>query len=149
MTGMSFEAIVRDYDLRCGVERAFNTYVGSHGTWWLPDYTPDAGTFQKLTIESGVGGQVVLSHQGLGDFVIGQVTVWEPSERLAYSTTLAQTPEYPSEISVTFTPTADGCHFHFEHGGWNEGNEKDREKFRDWGLILPRFVALAESVGGS
>jgi hypothetical protein len=43
----------------------------------------------------------------------------------------------------------DGCNFRFEHGGWNDGNAADRDKVSEWPEILDRFVALADSVGGS
>ncbi|GAA1619623.1 hypothetical protein GCM10009744_02880 [Kribbella alba] len=141
---MGFEAIVHEYDLRCGAEQAFEVYVA--GQWWHPKYTPDPGSFEKLTIGPE---SVVLTHRGLGEFVIGQVVESSPPSRLVYTSTLAQTPEWPSEITVAFTPGADGCHIGFEHGGWNDGNAADRKKFSDWPEILDRFVALADSVGGS
>jgi uncharacterized protein YndB with AHSA1/START domain len=145
MTGMVSEAIVLDYDLRCDVARAFDVYVGSAGTWWTASYTPEPGTFERFTIGPGAGAPVVFSHRGSEDFVIGQVTVWEPPHRLAHTWALAQTAEHPSEISVTFTPAGEATHFHFEHGGWNDGNAQFREKFGDWPLILAAFVTLAES----
>jgi len=55
--------------------------------------------------------------------------------------TLAQAPDHPSEISVTFTPGGEGCRFHFEHGGWTD----DRGKFSEWPPLLERFVDLADS----
>jgi hypothetical protein len=125
MAGMGLEAIVHEYELRCGVERAFGVFARA-GEWWHPDYTPDAGTFEDLTIEPGVGGRVFLTHKGMGEFDIGRVTVWEPPGRLVYTSTLAQVPDHPSEISVSFTAAGEGCRFHFEHGGWNEGNAPDR-----------------------
>jgi hypothetical protein len=36
----------------------------------------------------------------------------------------------------------------FEHGGWNEENKQDCSKFRDWPVILERFVAMAERSDG-
>ena len=100
---MVLEPISHDFELRCRPERAFTAYDGSAGPWWHPEYTPVPGSFEKLTIGPGVDGPVVLSHRGLGDFVIGQVTVWDPPGRLAYTSTLAQAPDHPSEISVSFT----------------------------------------------
>ena len=136
--------IVHQYDLRCPAARAFEVYVGRTGDWWHPDYTPDPASFEDLTIEPGAGGRVFLTHRGMGEFDIGRVTVWEPPERLVYSSVLGQEPDQPSEIAVTLTPRGGGCRFRFEHGGWHAGNAADRDKFTEWPRILDRFVSLAE-----
>jgi len=70
--------------------------------------------------------------------------VWEPSRRVVHTFTLAQDPAHPSEVAVEFVPTGEGCTVRFAHGGWNEDNAGVREKFRDWGMLLDRFAALAE-----
>ena len=83
-------------------------------------------------------------HTGGQRYQWGEVTAWEPGERLSCTSTLAQTRESPSEIVVTFEPAADGCRVRFEHGGWDERYEADRRKFGDGPLILAGFVELAE-----
>jgi len=60
-------------------------------------------------------------------------------------THLAQPPETPSEIRVTFETAASGCSVRFEHGGWTAANVEQRAKFREWPLLLRRFAALADS----
>ena len=73
------------------------------------------------------------------------MTAWERPHRLAYATHLAQPRETPSEIRVTFEPSADGCSVRFEHAGWTAANADQRARFREWPLLLRRFAALADS----
>jgi hypothetical protein len=142
---MDLAPIVHEYPLRCSAERAFEVFTARIGAWWHPEYTADPTTLRGVTIEPRVGGRVYATHEGdpAGDGW-GQVLVWEPGRRVVYSSTLAQSAEHPSEISVSFTPRGDGCWVRFEHGGWDDGNAADRRKFTDWRRILDRFATLAD-----
>lgn len=139
------EPITLDYRLPGSPGRAFDLYANRIGQWWDPEYTASPQTLQAITIEPHVGGRVYALHSDLGVHGWGEVTAWEPGKRLAYTSTLAQSRQYPSEITVRFEPDGDGCAMHFEHGGWNEHNAADRERFGDWGRILDRYARLARS----
>lgn len=137
------EAIAHRYDLRCSPEHAFDVYVNRIGEWWHPDYTADPQAMESVTIEPRVGGRVYATYRDAGDETWGRVTAYEPPGRLVHTSTLAQTPDHPSEITVRFAPAEGGCKVDFAHGGWNEGNASYRGKFSDWRLILDRFARLA------
>jgi len=141
---MSLDPIRHEYVVGCTPDRAFDTYANRIAEWWDPRYTANPDTFDGVSIEPHVGGEVVETHRGDQRIPWGNVTVWEPGRQLSYTSTLAQTHESPSEITVRFTPDGDRCRVAFEHGGWNEGNKQARSKFQDWPVILARFVALAE-----
>jgi uncharacterized protein YndB with AHSA1/START domain len=149
LAAMILEPILHEYDLSCTPEAAFDVYVNRIGEWWPPNYTANAETLEAVTIEPGVGGRVYEAHRGGDAFTWGRITVWEPTRRLVYTSTLAQTRDHPSEISVRFTPNGDRCSVRFEHGGWNEGNASDRGKFSEWPVILDRFAALANGAPAS
>jgi len=136
--------IALEYRLSCSPERAFDTYVERIGEWWDARYTASAETFERVTIEPGVGGRVFESHRGGGAYEWGVVTAWEPGRRLVHSFALAQDPAHPSEVSVEFTPDGPGCLVRFAHGGWTEDNVHDRRKFGDWPVLLERFADLAQ-----
>lgn len=139
------DPIMHGYDLRCSAQRAFDIYVKRISDWWDPRYTANADTLKLVTIEPRVGGRIYATHTDLGDLEWGRVTVWEPGRRLVYTSTLAQTPEHPSIVSVSFIPNGTLCTMKFEHGGWNEHNASDRKKFSDWPVMLNRFAALANT----
>jgi len=74
---------------------------------------------------------------------------WSRGRRIVHTSTLAQTSEHPSEVSVSFVPRDAGCTVRFEHGGWDRGNAAFRSKFTDWPLILARVAALADAAAAS
>lgn len=143
------EPIVHRYRLRSTPERAFQTYVERIGEWWHPDYTASRQTFSGVVIDPKVGGPIRATFRDRDDDVWGHVTTWSPPHRLVHSFMLAQPPEAPSEVSVSFTPLDAGCEMTFVHGGWTPDNAALRGKFTDWPLILDRFVALLEDGASS
>jgi activator of Hsp90 ATPase-like protein len=136
--------IAHTYKLSCDCTHAFETYAGRIGEWWEPRYTANADTLEAVTIEPRVGGRVFASHSDIGRDDWGEVTVWEPGNRLAHTFTLAQDPAHPSEVAVGFVRTSRGCTMRFAHGGWTEDNSRVRSKFGDWRVMLDRFAALAQ-----
>jgi hypothetical protein len=141
---MSLEPISHRYDLSCRPEQAFDTYVTRIGDWWPATYTANAETLKSVVIESKLGGRVYERHDDGTEIEWGHVTTWDPARVLAYTSTLAQTREHPSEITVRFAVNNGGCTVIFEHGGWGDGNQSYRAKFGDWPIILGRFTNLAE-----
>jgi hypothetical protein len=135
--------IVHEFSLACDPDQAFDVYVSRIGEWWHPGYTANPDTLTGVVIEPEVGGRVYAAHTDMGEVDWGRVTAWEPGRRVSYTSTLAQEPEHPSEVTVRFTPRDDGCHVRFEHGGWNHGNASYRAKFGDWPVMLDRFADLA------
>jgi Activator of Hsp90 ATPase homolog 1-like protein len=145
---VSLEPIVHSYELTCRADQAFDVYVNRIGEWWHPTYTANADSLQTVLIEPGPTGRIIAVHDDIGEDVWGEVSVWEPPHRLEHTFTLAHSSGHASRISVEFEPQGDGCKMRFEHGGWNDPNLSDRVKFSDWPLILDRFAALANQVGG-
>jgi hypothetical protein len=139
---MDLSAIEHEYALGCSPQQAFATFTERIGEWWPADYSPDPGALKDTVIEPGVGGRVFFVVDGLGEVPWGAVTTWDPGHRVAFTSTLAQSRQYPSEVDAVFEAAGEGCEMRLRHGGWNEGNAADRRKFSDWRLILDRFASL-------
>jgi hypothetical protein len=146
MTAVS-DPIAHEYALRCDAEHAFTTFTGRIAEWWDPRYTANAETLQRVTIEPRVGGRVFATHSDMGEHDWGEVTVWEPGRRLVHTFTLAQDPQYPSEVAVDFLSGGSEGHstVRLSHGGWTEASAEAREKFGDWPVLLDRLAALTNS----
>jgi len=142
---MDLSPIRFEYHLRCEPGPAFDVYVQQIGRWWHPDYSPDPAGFRGATIEPWVGGRVLLEDATRGAIPWGEVLEVSGASRLVHSSTLGQTREHPSRITVTFEVQDEGgTLMTFEHGGWTQENATDRVKFTEWPLILDRFAALAD-----
>jgi Activator of Hsp90 ATPase homolog 1-like protein len=133
--------ITLERSLPCTAEQAFATYVGRISEWWDARYTANPDTLESVTIEPRVGGRVYATHSDIGKHDWGEVTLWEPSNRLGHTFTLAQDPHHPSEVAVEFV-SGGGCTIRFQHGGWTDANAAHRRKFGDWPVMLDRFAAL-------
>lgn len=134
--------IRHDVTVRCDPHDAFAIFTGQIGTWWPPDgYSP--GPLRDVRIEPGVGGAVIMELADGSRYQWGTVVTWEPGRRYRQTFTLAQDADHPSELDLIFTADGDRTTVHFAHGGWTAGNLDRRSGFRDWSLILDRYVTLA------
>jgi uncharacterized protein YndB with AHSA1/START domain len=77
----------------------------------------------------------------------GEVLVWEPPHRLAYSWHLRQDRADATHVEITFTPDPEGTRVEIVHAGWERlgdraGALRDRNR-KGWGGLIPHFVAAA------
>jgi hypothetical protein len=61
---MSIDPIRHEYVVECGPDRAFDAYANHMSEWWDPNYTANSETFEGVSIEPRVGGDVVEMHRG-------------------------------------------------------------------------------------
>lgn len=130
--------------LTCDAATAFDVFTSRMGEWWPPTHTPDAESFDTVVVEPRRGGTVAMRMKDGSSYPFGVVTTWRPGEVYAQTWTLAQTPDDPSSLTVTFSDRLRGCLVLLEHGGWHAGNAGFREKFGDWPMLLERYAALAQ-----
>jgi hypothetical protein len=101
---MTLSPIVLDYLLRVPCVRAFECYAGRIGEWWPAQYSRDAAGFAGVTIEPFVGGRVYASFRDGSTDDWSEVLAYEPGRLVRHTFTLAQSPDAPSELDVTFEP---------------------------------------------
>jgi hypothetical protein len=127
-------------------EVAFEVFTLGMGSWWDPAYTPDADSFDGITLGPEVGATVSMVH-GDSSYPFGNVTLWEPGVRYVQTYWLAMDPAHPSTIEASFTAEGDGCRVDFEHGGWTDDNAAVRAKYGDWGHLLERYADAVAQIG--
>ncbi|HEX4473167.1 MAG TPA: glyoxalase superfamily protein [Nocardioides sp.] len=130
------------YDLSCSPDLAWDAFVRRIDTWWHPAYGPPG--LREVRIDPLVGAAVTMSLDDGTTYPWGTVTASDQPRHYAQTFTLAQDPEHPSTLDVTFEPHLRGCQVHFEHGGWTAGNVAGRARFSEWSILLDRFAAVAE-----
>ena len=138
------EPITETRSLTCTSADAFTAFTVRVGEWWPPSYSPDPDTLDTVVIEPMIGGRVFMRMVDGTEHDFGEVTSWSPGQIYAQTWALAQDPEHPSSLTVTFTPTRDGCEVRLQHGGWHDGNVAYRDKFGDWALILDQYAETAQ-----
>jgi uncharacterized protein YndB with AHSA1/START domain len=103
---------------------AFAVFTEDLDAWWQrgPRYRFLAPYQGVLRLEPRAGGRLlhVRDDDARDEFVVGQVRVWDPPGRLAFSWRLPNfTAEQSTEVEVRFEAVADGTRVTLTHGGWD------------------------------
>ena len=149
MSTGTFPAVERSLTVDVAPDWAFRFFTEKIGDWWpLEDYSMFAssgrGRPDEIVFEPGVGGRVF---ERLGDEVCvwGEVHVWEPPHRVAFS--WRTNPEWPdvTDVEITFTPEESGTRVRLRHTGWErlgDRAEAARASYAGgWGEVLGRYEA--------
>jgi hypothetical protein len=126
--------IVHELRIELEPEAAFDRFTSF--SWWRNYGIKEGG---RAVIEDG---EVIFENPD-GTFSIGTITDWQPGRRYAQTFTLAQDPDFPSSLAVSFTADGDGTLVRFEHGGWNATNAGRRGHFAEWPIILAGYTDLS------
>jgi len=132
------------FDVACSVGHAFRVWTSGIASWWPPDHTV-TGRAAAVVLQAGVGGRI---YERTGDGVEhewGEVTVWQPPERLAYRWYLGRDRADATEVDIRFVAQDTGAtRVEIEHRGW-ERLGPAAEQWRDrnqggWESLLPHFI---------
>jgi uncharacterized protein YndB with AHSA1/START domain len=105
------------------LETAFGVFTEEVDAWWKhgPRFRTGGHGQSTMHFEPGVGGRLVETFdENAEPFVLGRITVWEPStslrfEMLGRDFAAGET----TEVSVRFEPTDAGTRVTVEHSGWD------------------------------
>jgi Activator of Hsp90 ATPase homolog 1-like protein len=133
------------FDVACSAEHAFATWTARIGSWWPADHTVTGQRGLDVVLEPGVGGRIYERTRSGEEHEWGEVTVWEPPERLGYLWHLRSERTRATEVEVRFVALAEAAtRVEIEHRGWErlgDGAEEWRDRNRGgWQTLLPRFI---------
>jgi uncharacterized protein YndB with AHSA1/START domain len=131
---------------------AFAVWTGDIGRWWPADHTTTGEDDLTVALEPKVGGRIYERTRDGREFDWGEILVWEPPHRFAYTWHLRRTREDATEVEIRFVPTApDATRVEIEHRGWQRlGAEgptwRDRNR-GGWDTLLPHYLAAVAASG--
>ena len=144
------EPLRMSFEVACSAEHAFRVWTSGIGTWWPPDHTVSGGP-ARIVLEAGLGGRIFEQAADGAEHEWGQVTVWQPPERLGYLWYLGREPSAATEVEIRFRARDDAATtIEIEHRGWErlaaDGKQDTAGTWRDrnqagWQSLLPHFVA--------
>ena len=134
------------FEVRCPPERAFELWTARTSTWWPPSHTVSAQPGVEVVIEPGVGGRIYERTPEGQEHDWGQVTGWDPPNRIAYLWHLRQDRADATEVEITFAAAEDmGTRMSIEHRGWDalgaRGADQRELNQRGWAGLLLHFRA--------
>jgi uncharacterized protein YndB with AHSA1/START domain len=147
------DPLTLSFEVACPPERAFALWTDRIDTWWPSDHTVTGGPDLTVVLESGVGGRIFERTPDGVEHDWGEVTLWEPPDRLAYRWHLRRDRSDATEVSVRFEALGiDGTRVEIEHAGW-ERLGADAEAWRErnehgWRTLVPHYVT-ATTIDGT
>lgn len=108
--------------VKASPERAFQAFTEEIGAWWKPDSlfqtTPRAPG--RLAFEPGEGGRLTETLANGKVFVIGDISAWQPPDRLVFSYRQANFPaDLRTEVEVRFEAVGQETRVSVEHRGFH------------------------------
>ena len=141
-----------EFEVDCPVEHAFDVWTGRIGQWWPADHTVSAEAGLTVVLEGRPGGRIFERRSSGIEHDWGEVTIWEPPTRLAYTWHLKRDRADATDVEIRFVASPKGTMVHIEHRGW-ERLGADGADWRDrnhggWATLLPHYqAAIAEGSG--
>jgi len=131
-------------------EKTFDLWTAQTSTWWPKTHTVSAHPDVEVVIEPGVGGRIYERTPNGEQHDWGQVTLWEPPNRIAYLWHLRQDRADATDVEITFTATdPDATTVTIEHRGWerlgSRGPERRQANEHGWSGLLPHFRTAADA----
>ncbi len=112
------------FEVDCTPEDAFTTWTVDISKWWPRDHTASGEDSVVIGFEPGTGGRIFERTAAGREIDWGEVTVWDPPTRLAYSWHLGADRHHATDVAVTFTATtAGGTLVELVHSGWDRLGE--------------------------
>ncbi len=143
------EPIRLSFEVGAPPDRAFEVWTAKIATWWPADHTVSGENGLAIVMEPVLGGRIYERTGGGIEHDWGEVTVWEPPNRLVYAWHLRRDRADATEVEISFLPNgASGTIVQIEHRGWealgSEGQDwRDRNR-GGWATLLPWYVAAAD-----
>ena len=121
--------LVKAIEVDCDVDRAFDVFTNGIDRWW-----PRAGhslgeeKVERIGFESRLGGRVFERWHDGTECSWGEVNVWEPPHRIAFSWLPNPESGRATEIEVTFRPVGKKTVVTLEHRGWEQSSEEQTRR---------------------
>jgi uncharacterized protein YndB with AHSA1/START domain len=144
------ELVIRkSVTVRVPVDTAFHVFTAELGSWWpLASKSVSQEEAETVVVEPGAGRRVYERARSGEEHLWGEVLVWEPPSRFAFSWHPGRAAETSQEVDISFTAVEEGTRVELEHRGWERlvgpGGEIPEHFDSGWDEALASYVERAE-----
>jgi hypothetical protein len=139
--------IVREFEVRCSVKHAFETWTCRINLWWpLAGHSVARENAASVTIEPRLGGRIFETTHIGHQILWGTVNIWEPPNRFGYLWHIGELDgSQATQVMITFTALGSSrTRIAIEHKGWENAGPKggwrrDRNEWA-WDNLIPVFT---------
>jgi hypothetical protein len=112
-------AIRKSITVGVPVETAFRVFTAELGSWWpLASKSVSQEEAETVVVEPAVCGQVYEQARSEEQHTWGEVLIWEPPTRFAFSWHPGRAAETAQEVDVRFSAVEEGTRVELDHRGW-------------------------------
>lgn len=139
--------------VRAGRKKAFDTFAGAMGSWWLKTHSLVESGQKDVIIEPRAGGRWYEVGNDGSEKQWGRVLAWEAPDRVVLAWQLnaewTYDPDLETTVEVRFTEDGDHTIVDFEHRDLERFGDKADETRQGmdggWGELLAGYRRVAEA----
>lgn len=132
-------------------EVAFRVFTEEVGTWW-PARTHSVGEerVSAVVLDGRVGGRFYERLDDGTEYDWGEITSWDPPERLGMTWHPGRGPETAQQLAIRFLAEGDGTRVEVEHSGWEtlgdqaEATLASYDSESGWTRVLGQYFEAVE-----
>lgn len=133
------------FEVGCPPDRAFALWTGRIDTWWPSDHTVTGRRDLTVVLEERLGGRIFERTPDGDEHDWGEVTLWEPPDRLGYRWHLGGDRSDATDVTIRFVPRGPAAtRVEIEHRGWERlgatGDEWRTRNRQGWESLVPHYV---------
>jgi uncharacterized protein YndB with AHSA1/START domain len=139
-------AVRKEITVAADPERAFSVFTERLADWW-PLTTHSLSVQRQGAPATWAGFEDGRLFEVAADgqrYAWGEVTVWEPSTRVAFTWRINHAGDLHTDVDVTFSPVDGGTLVVIDHTGWDVWAEQAEEKRRSyetgWDTVLAPYA---------
>jgi uncharacterized protein YndB with AHSA1/START domain len=135
-----------NYEVRCSAAHAFSVWVEKTSLWWPLSHTMTCELGLEVVFEPGLGGRILERTPDGREIQWGEITEWEPPNKLGYLWWIATDRANATDIAIRFVDQGATTRIEIEHVGWERLGSDFVSGWRDanqhgWMGVMPEFIA--------
>ena len=144
------EPLRMSFEVDCPAPHAFEVWTAKTSRWWPVAHTVTEEPGLQVVFEGRLGGRIFERTPGGVEIDWGEITLWEPPQRLGYLWHIRADRADATEVEITFTDQGNATtRVDIEHRGWERlgarGPGRRDANRAGWDGVLPPFTAACSS----
>jgi hypothetical protein len=147
---VSIEPLRLSFEIDCPNDHAFAVWTTRLSSWWPKGHSASGDPDTVVALEPRLGGRIFERTSNGTEIEWGEVTAWDPPERLGYLWHINRDRSDATDVELTFVDNGDGTtRLDIVHSGWERlGTEAlawRNANTSGWNALLPNFIAAARA----
>jgi hypothetical protein len=143
------EPLTFSFEVDCSVQHAFEVWTAGFPAWWPADHTVTGRPDLTIVLEPQLGGRIFERTPDGVEHEWGEVTRWEPPNRLGYLWHLRRDRTDATDVQITFREVAaHRATVEIVHQGWErlgaDGPTWRTRNTQGWQTLLPHYQRALE-----